>query len=1076
MNKSIKAVFITFLFSNLFVALLAQPQTTLKGIVTNETDEPLSSVTIRWNHNLNGILTDNNGKFNIRITNFPDTLLISRVGYITKTFTVTKSTTSLSITLSETDNNLNDVTINTGYQKLSPNKATGSYTVIDNKTLNQQSGTNILQRLKGVTSGLLFNTGKSNPNPNNTTDISIRGLSTINGPLDPLIVVDNFIYDGDINNINPNDVENITILKDAAAASIWGARAGNGVIVITTKKGKFNQKLKLDINANTIIDLKPNLYYLPKISSADYIAFEEDLFKRGYYDADINSRSYSVLSPVVEMLVARRENQTTAADSANLINKLNNVDSRDLYNKYFLRNGVTQQYSVGLRGGSQQISWLFSGNYDRIINNYKAKYHKINLHFENTLHPIKNAILNLGVYYTNSTAVTGESDYASTTSITGTKQVPYLQITTPEGHSTAIPYQYRPGYIDTAGAGNLLDWRKIPLEDWQHKTVSNNIEDLVAHIRFEYRILDGLSLNINYQYERQRKTSSGLSDTSSYYTRNLINLFTQINPETGTVTRIVPIGSILNETQSQLFSQNLRGQINYNQNWANRHKLNLLFGAEIRENGNHSNKNNYYGYNEDPLHYTNVDVVNNYPTYITGNPSGLEGSNGISQTNYRYSSFFSNVSYAYIDKYTLSGSLRKDGSNIFGATTNNKWKPLWSAGLGWEISKESFYNSDRIPFVKLSATWGSSGNIDVSKTPLPVAAAAISNLTSLPFLRINTLNNPGLKWEQAYQFNLRLAFETRRHQLNGTIEYYYKKGTDLYGQTPYDYTAWGYKPTITMNIASMKGNGVDIVLNAQNTIGTINWNTKLLFNYNLSKTTKYYSLFKYPESQAVGGGEVINPIVGKPLYSIYAYKWGGLDNEGNPQGYIANQKSIDYTAIRNNISDKGMEGGSIKYIGSATPNYFGALMNAFMFKGFSLSFNINYKFGYYLFKPTLFYGTLARNGTGGTDYNKRWKNPGDENKTNVPSLTYPMSDERSSFYSRSDINVIKGDHIRLQFVDLSYTIQKMKQKSTIEQLQLYINASNLGIIWRANNIGIDPDYGSTIPVPKSFTIGVKATF
>jgi TonB-dependent SusC/RagA subfamily outer membrane receptor len=142
--------------------------------------------------------------------------------------------------------------VNTGYQKLKPNEVNGAVTVIDKKTLNQQTGPGILERLEGVTSGLAFNRGFGNGNAQNKTGINIRGLSTINGPLDPLIVVDNFIYEGDIKNINPNDVESITILKDAAAASIWGARAGNGVIVITTKKGRLNERTKVDFNSSLI--------------------------------------------------------------------------------------------------------------------------------------------------------------------------------------------------------------------------------------------------------------------------------------------------------------------------------------------------------------------------------------------------------------------------------------------------------------------------------------------------------------------------------------------------------------------------------------------------------------------------------------------------------------------------------------------------------------------------------------------------------------------------------------------------------------------------------------------------------
>src|SRR6185437_11735787 len=157
---------------------------------------------------------------------------------------------------------------------------------IDNKTLSLQAGTNILDRLNGVASGILFDYSK-NTSDNKKLNFNVRGLSTINGPQDPLIVVDNFPYEGDINNINPNNVESITILKDAAAASIWGTRAGNGVIVITTKKGKFGEPLKIGFNSNMIVQQKPDLYYLPQLSTADYIGMEQFLFNQGYFDDNI---------------------------------------------------------------------------------------------------------------------------------------------------------------------------------------------------------------------------------------------------------------------------------------------------------------------------------------------------------------------------------------------------------------------------------------------------------------------------------------------------------------------------------------------------------------------------------------------------------------------------------------------------------------------------------------------------------------------------------------------------------------------------------------------------------------------
>ncbi|MCH5597953.1 TonB-dependent receptor plug domain-containing protein [Niabella ginsengisoli] len=209
----------------------------ISGYVRNETLVPLIGATIAIKGTPRSVAADRNGYFKINAA-LGDSLRISYISYADTTIVVTSATTFIHVTLLPWRKMENQVTVeaNTGYQKIKPNEINGSVVVIDNEKLNQQTGTNILQRLNGVTNGLLFNIGKENSEGTASNDISIRGLSTINGPVAPLIILDNFPYEGNINNINPNDIESITILKDAAAASIWGARAGNGVIVITSKK------------------------------------------------------------------------------------------------------------------------------------------------------------------------------------------------------------------------------------------------------------------------------------------------------------------------------------------------------------------------------------------------------------------------------------------------------------------------------------------------------------------------------------------------------------------------------------------------------------------------------------------------------------------------------------------------------------------------------------------------------------------------------------------------------------------------------------------------------------------------
>ena len=1076
MNKHI-FLFVYMLFAT---TLLTAQEGRILGIITNGEKEPLRGASIIAQKSKTAVISQKDGRFMITLKVLPDTLIISRVGYVTRKVNVSDLMNTLHIELVVSESELEDVTINTGYQRLKPNEVNGSFDVIDNKMLNQQTGMNILDRLNGVTNSLLVNVGKQNNNPQNETGITIRGLSTINGPLDPLIVVDNFIFSGDINNINPNDVESVTILKDAAAASIWGARAGNGVIVITTKKGHFNQKMQVDFNSDVIVADQPDLFYTPQISSSDYIDFEQILYNNGFYNSKLISRSHVALSPAVQVFDDRKNGVISTEDSTRQIDAMKRIDNRRQYDQYYYQKGITQQYSINLRGGSENMSWLISGNYDKNISNLNAKYERINLHFENAYRMTKNLTISAGVYYSNSKNSTGRVSYENAARINSRRIVPYMNLAGPDGQTIAVPHNFNPRYTDTAGQGYLLDWNYYPLDESNHAYGNTRVEQLLADINIEYHIMKGLEANLMYQYSKQSNNVTAIQDTSSYSARYLINLFSQLDRHTGNVKYNIPLGGILKKNYAKLNSYNFRGQLTFARDFSSLHKVNAIAGFEIRNEWSNSNGDTYYGYTGNPLtNSSNLNYSDYIPTFVTGGLARIPYGNALSSTNNRFVSLYANASYTYRQKYTVSGSMRKDGSNIFGANTNEKWKPLWSTGIGWSLSKEKFYKISWLPLLKLSATYGVSGNVDLSKTAMPVGMYYQNTVGTahLKAIGITQLNNPDLSWEKSYQFNLKLDFATKDNILGGSIEYYRKRGTDLYAPVPYDYTAYGQSTVITTNAADMKGKGFDITLHSVNINKAIKWTTNFMYSYNNSYTTKYYGERARAISSFIGNGSIITPVVGKPLYAIAAMKWGGLDANGNPQGYLNGVLSTDYDAISQSTVDDGLKGGSFVYVGSASPTSYGALMNQLSFKNFDLSFNITYKLGYYFFNNnSLWYYGLATYGTGGADYKDRWQKPGDEKITNIPSFVYPIDENRDGFYTGANIHVLKGDHIRLQYINLSYSFMNRRETTPFKMIKLYLNVANLGILWRANQKNIDPDYLNGSPLPKTYTIGARINF
>nr|MBC7614373.1 SusC/RagA family TonB-linked outer membrane protein [Pseudopedobacter sp.] len=1054
--------------------LLAQQKPTfpIRGVVVDAiTNQPIAGALVRLPQQNKSSKTDVNGQFTIAMVAESDSLLVSALGYLTDKRRVSRETSFLNIVLYTAAVNLQEVVVSTGYQELKSNEITGSVAVVSEKMLQQQTSPNILDRLDGVTSGLTFSKGKSNGNPQNNTNITIRGLSTINGPLDPLIVLDGFIYEGDITNINPEEIQNVTVLKDAAAASIWGARAGNGVIVITSKKGHYNQALTTAFFSTLSLTQKADLMGIPQMSSADYIAIEKQLFDAGYFNAQINGRPYEALTPAVAIFQDLKAGKISSSEASARIEALKQQDVRQQYADNFYTAPLTQQYGLSLRGGNAEHAYAISLGYLNAKGSNYQTNDRINLRLNEEFQPVRNLKLTAGLTLTSSNSQSGRPAYGSF-SVLG-RFPPYLSFTDNTGREVPLATAYSKNYTDTLGGGKLLDWNYYPLQEYLHQQSEGKTQEIYAQTGLFYQVLPFLNASVQYQYQQQKGNVTSLSDEQSYFARNLVNSYSQINSQTGVVNYIVPPGGIYSFSDNNISSYTLRGQLNFRKDWKS-HRILSIIGAEQRQVKSTSSGDTFYGYQQDPLSYQQIDPINAYPNLITKNTSSVGSKAQLSNKLNRFVSLYANASYTYQKLYTLSGSIRRDGSNIFGASTNDRWKPLWSAGAAWDLYGESFYHLKSIPFLKLSTTIGFSGNVDLSRTALPVASYGINSLNGYRLARVNEINNPGLSWEKSRQINFRLEFRTAKERITGSIEYYLKKGSDLYGLTPYDYTTWGFSNTITKNVADMKGDGFDIQLQSLNTTGKFIWRSALLLNINHQKTTNYYNRTgSEPVYNLVGGGTSINPVVGYPLYAIAAYRWGGLDPNGNPQYYIGDEKSTNYTEIINNAATKGLAGGSLVYKGSAIPTSFGALINSFDYKGFHLDINVGYKFGYALFKPTISYNGLVNNGIGNADFSLRWKKPGDELTTNVPSFIYPVNNVRDVMFSGSEVNVISGNHVRIQYLNLGYNLLNKRKLKDFQDLNVFINANNLGIIWKANKAGVDPDDLTYFNQSPSISLGIK---
>jgi TonB-dependent starch-binding outer membrane protein SusC len=1058
--------FISCLLLVLFGFAQQQTPITISGrIVAAKDSAAVASATITIKQLAAPVITNNNGLFTLQVSSLPVTLTVTHIGFTTQRVMVTTASSNLLVLLQETSVELNEVVVNTGYQKLPKERATGSFTHISKELFNEQVGTNVLDRLKHISNGVVPISDRIGGNAKGR--LLIRGLSTLTLSIQkPLIILDNFEYQGDLENINPNDVEQVTFLKDAAAASIWGAKAANGVIVITTKKATVNQPMRVEFNSSVLVSEEPDLFALPLMSTSEIIDIESYLFGRGFYNARINAPKQSSLSPVVAILNRQRLGQLTQQQAETQINAFRGLDVRNSYLSEFYSPAVNQQYALSLSGGSHNHAWLISGGYDRNKTEVSGRYNRGTLRFDNQykLHP--KVELNSSLYLVQQVSVTGKPGWNSIRTRTG--ELPqYMQFTDDKGQPAAFYIDaFDKSYIDTAGAGLLLNWQYYPATDYKEAATTSRTLNINAVAGIQYKPFSFLSVDVKYRYQQQQSETELLQTQQSYYTRNLINSFSQVNYANRTVTYPVPKGDIIDMSNGLLSAHNLRIQADVQKKW-NDHQLVMLAGGETGSTVNRSHSFRTYGFNQETYTRVNVDFANQYPNFITNARSFIPNASAFSRTTLNIVSLYSNAAYTFRNRYSFSISARRDASNVFGLNTNDKWNPLWSAGLGWVLSDETFYNATWLPYLKLRLTYGKQGNLDPSAAAVTTVGYVGTNpFTATPYGQIQNFYNPDLRWEQVRMLNAGVDLRVFNGRISGSIEYYNKQMSDLYGLVPIDPTTGLARRTITKNIAAVSGHGVDVIINSSNTTGAVKWSSIFIINYYKDKVTRNEPL---PQTGAYFAGGGLLALEGNSPFTYFAHKFAGLDPaNGDPQGYLNGQLSKNYNALINEIPSS-----QLANMGTMMPVLFGSVGNTVQWKGLSLSVRLSYSAGYYFRRTSINYGNLVRQLAGHSDYSKRWQKPGDERNTTVPSFVYPANNLRDEFYSLSSALATKGDHVRLRYINLSYQFGKPQwKKLPFKQVHVYSIINNVGIIYRANQHGLDPDFGG-IPAARNIAAGLR---
>ncbi len=1045
---------------------------TVKGRVVDDKGEPLVGANVRVANQKKSTLTGVNGDFVLYNVNEGAALVVSFLGYNTRE--ITAAATPILVTLSQISAELKSVTVvNTGYQTLSKERATGAFNVVSGEQLDKPA-TNISQRLIGTTAGLQARLD-SDGNPT----FELRGQTSLTANARPLVVVDGFAVQGDFNTINPNDVESITVLKDAAAASIWGAKSANGVIVITTKRAKKGTPLRVNFSAFTKVSEKLDLDYVnPLASSAETIDYEIKSF--GNWSAQTNPGSlasnYFAWSLGTTALNESLLGFITPTERDALLAKYRTQDNRDQIRDELLTNPSTQQYNLNISGASENLSHNLSLLFEDTKSNFKGTDNKkYVLNYRTTASIFKWLDLEFaGLANYNKI----NSNGVSLGDIQGLS--PYELLKNEDGSLTNIARYYTP-IIQRLVPTQLFpyaDWSYNPIQEIANRKITSEQLNTRLQTGLNFKIIKGLTFSTKVQYELFNTSNKSINNENTFAVRNAVNTAATWDQATNKITLNLPKGGTLTQNRNSVESYNFRNQINFDRRFGNDHEMSFVGGSEVNNIISETFVNPItYGYNEETL---SVGTFPNGPggTFFPiknwlGSNQTFGYTNSYSYGTERYFSLFANASYTYRDKYTVSGSIRTDASNLITDDPSYRYAPFWSVGAGWQVGKEAFLKDvswlDRL---NLRATYGYNGNVDRSTSFRPlISMSAIPNVyTGDVTATVSSFGNPTLRWEKTGTWNVGLDYSLFRGQLYGRVDVYNKSGKDLIATL--SIPAINGTTSQKLNNAAMYNRGIELELGTSQKLkdNDIVWSGNLNFSYNKNKITNLF-VANYAASTLVGGGTGAY-VEGENANTLWRFRYAGLTG-GQPMVYGANGTKYDFGAFT-----PGDGRDYLEKVGTSVAPYTLGFVNSFKIYDFNVSFILTGKFGHvfqrlgFNYPPTWTSRVLPNNKIGEVIN-------GDPSQ--IVPLPQNLIEPRYYFWDRFHQNlsylIEDASHIRVQEVNVSYNISnKLLSKYKINRIRLYAQGNDL-YTWVANNAGEDPEYPlrTLKPQPRA-TFGLNVEF
>lgn len=1056
----------------------------IRGKIVGEDGVPVAGANVLVKGTNKSTITDKDGAFYFTGVNEDAILVISYVGYVTKEIAAA-ATTMGDIALVMGTGKLEEVSVvSTGYQTLPKERATGSFEHISQKTLDRKISQNIFSKLEGEVAGL-------------TTDAAgkfiVRGLSSIRANTDPLVVVDGFPVEQGANTINPNDVESITILKDAAAASIWGIRATNGVIVIVTKKGSRSGKLNINASVNAAFTPKPDLFVAPLADPATQVAYQKALYDNGgFYQASslfsgvLNGTSGRVLNPVGETLLLKARGDINAAEADRRLQQLASTDIRQEYTDLIQQVEQWRQYNVSVSGGSKNYDFSTSASYngnDKEFVTTGAKQYL--LKFANTFDLTSGLKIDASVNFSQSKEnfpTSGVGDGISSVGVVSPTSflngVP-LNSRILDDNGNFVPMQSILSF--GAQSSDLALSRGFPYP-WTYniKQELENTDNVMREtaLRMQtglvYKIIKGLDFTLRYQYEWSQQNTRDFHNEQTLFTRARVNMFSKLTNGV-VVDNNIPVGGILDSDVRNQRAHTVRSQLNFDRSFDDgRHQVTAIAGYEVRKTLYDRATDRKYGFNEQALSSVRPDFKTTFTAAIPLTPISVIPANSTNEfVENRFISYYANAAYTYDNRYTLSASTRLDDTNLFGTSDKYKNIPLYSLGFKWNIYNDFLRGSTVVDDLQFRTTYGTNGNVDRSTSPFlqarikrgfPPYTGYSGDIISVP--------NPELRLEKTRTLNIAADFSLLNRLVSGSLEYYNKDSEDLLAFTTLNPTL-GVGGAL-INNGTLTNRGVDLTLRFKVLENkTFNYFTTGIFSVNANKLKKV----DVPNKQFF---DYVNGTVaesGAALRTIYSYDYRGLDAKGAPQ--FANElgQVVDFKTFITNTD-------ALLKDGSLVPKFYGSWINNFGYKNFYLRTLTTFKAGHvfrYARNNNVSYipanTTTSPYANVAADFNDRWQKAGDEQFTDIPGL--PLYVDRGAtgyaYYRDSEKFVDNAAHIRLSQLNLGYSLdKKLTDRLGINSMQIGLQADNAAV-WSFNRWDVDPE-SNFIPITPTYTLNVSISF